>query len=501
MRVATFVMLAGRRLPSLGLVALSAAMAASVGRAAEPPQQEATTIRSFDGRTLEANVLRVSVPERRLGDARRITLTGLRIPTTAASPGPPLVFLMGGPGIPATVMAPVPPYFSLFARLRELADVVLVDQRGIGKSEPTLDCPVSEGLPTDAFLLRRQLVAALSERVGACASTLRSQGVEPSAYTTVESADDLDDVRKALGTERIDILAFSYGTRLALAYLQRHEAHVGRMVLQGVNGPGLVLKRPSAIDAKLTRISDLLKADPAWTGATDLALAARAARIRLAKTPAAIEITDRRTSQPRSLRVGRDGFDLLIALNVDDIRLPALLVSVAAGDNRVLRWFVEAAWNGLGAGSVGLMGRVVNCAADRPARRVRLVAEEARRALFANPIDNEFLTDEFCHGLGRATPSMEFPQPVRSSVPVLLVTGSLDATNPVTNAVEVAAGLTNAVLVTVDNAAHEALPITAVQDLVVDWYRGVDVRGRQVAATPPTFTGVEEAAKAPPSRR
>ncbi len=488
-----------------GVVALIAALATPVG--ALPAQSvpahtvDTMTVRSYDGRTMPASLIRMTVPERRGRPGRDITVAALRFATTAATPGNPIVFLMGGPGIPGTVMAPIPPYFTLFERLRERAEVIVVDQRGIGRSEPVLDCLFGGPLPADVFTARDRLVAPIRRQVAACAAQWRERGADPTAYTTMESADDINDLRRILGAERVDLLAFSYGTRLALAVAHRYGAHVGRMVLQGVNGPGLVLKRPSAIVRKLGQMRALLARDSAWPGSPDLLDAARAARERLARSPATVTFADRRGGQPVQVAVGRDGFDAIVGLNLDDARLPALLVSVAAGDDRVLGRFVEGAWNGLGGGGVGLMARAVNCAADRPAARMSLIERESAAAPFGEPVDNAFLTDDFCRAVGYEVPAVEFSGPLGSDRPALLITGMLDATNPVENAREVARGLPNAVLLDVEYAAHEALTVPAVQDLVVDFLRGVDVRGRRIAAAPPRFATVEEALRPPGPRR
>jgi pimeloyl-ACP methyl ester carboxylesterase len=340
----------------------------------------------------------------------------------------------------------------------------------------------------------------LSADVAACAKSFRDKGLDSTAYTTLASADDLEDLRRALKADKLDLLAFSYGSRLALAYLQRHGDHVGRVVLQGVNGPGLVLKRPSAIRTKLERIATLLGADESWRSSTDLLSAARTARDRLERTPARLTVHDRRTQQPVQLEVGRDGLDALVHLNLDDLRLPALLVSVAAGDDRVLLRFVEAAWNGLSTGTVGLLGRAVNCAADRPSPRWAIVREEAKSAPFGNPVDNDFLTDELCRAVGYTSAPVEFGGPVTSRAPVLMITGALDGTNPTANALDVARGFPNGVLLEVENAAHEVLPLSPVQEAVADWFRGRDVSGRRLSAPPPRFLPVDEASLLPTPR-
>jgi pimeloyl-ACP methyl ester carboxylesterase len=352
----------------------------------------------------------------------------------------------------------------------------------------------------DAFLNTGHLVSTLRAQLAACAEHWRALGYDPTAFNTIESADDIDDLRRALGVPKVNLLAFSYGTRLALAVVQRHPAHVGRVVLQGVNGPGLVVKRPAPVTRKLQQIGELLQSDSTWVGPTDLLAAARTARARLARMPAAVTISDLRSRGQVTLQVSRDGFDAIAALNLDDARLPALLVSVAAGDDRVLARFVETAWNGLNSGTVGLMARAVNCGADRPQRRWDLAARESESAPFGEPIDNLFLTDDFCRAVGYEAAPVEFPSSVRSTTPFLMLTGALDATYPVENARDVARGLTNAELFEIENGVHEALPVPAVQDAVVDFFRGLDVRGRHLSAPRPRYSTIVEALQATPGR-
>lgn len=138
--------------------------------------RDTTTVRSYDGRTMPAEVIRLGVRQRRSDPEPTVTLAALRIASTAPRPVPPIVFLMGGPGIPGSVMAPVPPDFTLFQRLRELADVVIVDQREIGLSTPRLDCPVDDQPPADLFLHRATILRACAtgSPPAACPSTTTS---------------------------------------------------------------------------------------------------------------------------------------------------------------------------------------------------------------------------------------------------------------------------------------------------------------------------------------
>ncbi len=114
---------------------------------------EPHTFRTFDGKEHSAELGKLSVRESRNGKSRRlIQLAFVRLRSTAAQPSAPIVFLAGGPGIPGIGLGQVPVYFSLFERLREVSDVILLDQRGTGISSPNLQCPPAV-FPPDALRL------------------------------------------------------------------------------------------------------------------------------------------------------------------------------------------------------------------------------------------------------------------------------------------------------------------------------------------------------------
>src|SRR5678815_2498378 len=134
-----------------------------------------TAIRSYDGREMKGELLRLTVPERHLRPARTLTVGALRFPATAAKPGRPIVFLMGGPGMPGSVMTPIPPYFSLFQKLRDIGDVIVVDQRGIGLSSPHVECAASASMPQTIFADTARMIAFMRDQVAICAAKLRGR--------------------------------------------------------------------------------------------------------------------------------------------------------------------------------------------------------------------------------------------------------------------------------------------------------------------------------------
>ena len=153
-----------------------------------------------DGAPLAAEWIRLLVPENRTRpEARMIELSLVRIRAEAENPGTPVIFLNGGPGdIPTTLqtLEQLAPLVDLF---HGSSDVILLEQRGVGHSRPSLDCPGKYGLPFDRPGDHSAEVAAARSYFEECAKFWADQGVDLSGYNVREMAADVDDVRNALG--------------------------------------------------------------------------------------------------------------------------------------------------------------------------------------------------------------------------------------------------------------------------------------------------------------
>ena len=165
-----------------------------------------------------------------------------------AKPDPLFVF-EGGPGGGAATLAQY--RIPMFRRFQTDRDIVLIDQRGTGESNP-LDCS-PRSLPQDDDF--RSLDEYPVERFRDCLETLDA---DPRLYTTALAMDDIDDVRRYLGYQSINLWGGSYGTRAALVYLKRHESTVRSVVLDGVAPPDMRLPLYMARDSQraLDRLLD-----------------------------------------------------------------------------------------------------------------------------------------------------------------------------------------------------------------------------------------------------
>ena len=184
----------------------------------------------------------LSVHENRAsGTGRRIVLNIVVVPATGLTPAPdPVFWLEGGPGGAAT--GAIGPVSNQYLRaVRTDRDLVFVDQRGTGKSSP-LECDLGDS-PADLDRYFGPLFPL--DLVRACREKLE-RTADLTLYTTSIAADDLDDVREALGYPAINVAGASYGTQAALVYMRRHRERVRSAFLVGVAPPDFRLPLPFA---------------------------------------------------------------------------------------------------------------------------------------------------------------------------------------------------------------------------------------------------------------
>ncbi len=170
---------------------------------------------------------KLEVPEdRTLPNGRRIAINMIVLAATDSNPATePLFFLEGGPGMPATDAAVM---FANDLPFRRHYDIVLIDQRGTGQSNP-LHCDLV-GDRTQAQSYLNEMYPP--DAVAACRAELEKRA-DLSQYTTTQFIADLEAVRQWLGYDKINIYAISYGTRAAYAYMRDYPDHVRSAILMG----------------------------------------------------------------------------------------------------------------------------------------------------------------------------------------------------------------------------------------------------------------------------
>ena len=454
---------------------------------------------TIQGNTIDAELGRLIVREnRRKTDSKTIELAFVRLKTTAANPGHPVMYLDGGPGSSAISIAQVPDYMRAFQKLREVGDVILLDQRGVGRSRPNLTRISTESLPADIFAGRAKAQQEFTKRFKDAASYFLSQGVDLSAYNTRESAHDVDDLRKALGAEKLNLVGFSYGTHLGLACVRYHGDRLNRVVLFGTEGPDHTDKLPSTSDHAVRRLARIVAADPAiGPQAPDLYATLQRVLNKFEREPAKVTVTDRRTNKPVELTIDHDGLRFLIRMDLGDTNdlpiFPAWFVTMDRGDYSILARFAERRYNQFGGGSP-VMSVMMDGASGATAKRRKQIEREAKTSILSDMMN---FPSFFIPGISEGTDlGDEFRSPIRTGVPTLFISGELDNNTQPFQADEVRKTFKNSTHIVIPNAGHESMVTDGrCQQTMVDFLLGRDVSAVKIALPPLKFIPIPDEKK------
>src|SRR5215472_13486166 len=419
---------------------------------------------------------RLLVPERRSNpESRLIELAFVRLKSTAQRPGPPLVFLAGGPGLSGIDALRWERLYPWFAALRQVGDVIALDQRGTGLANPRLDCLGRWDLPLDRPDSREEVLRVGREKSHICADFWRQQGVDLAGYTTEESADDIEDLRQALGYDTLNLYGASYGSHLALATIRRHGAHISRAIIAMVEGLDHTIKLPGTIQRHMEQLNALVKADHYWqVRILDLLALMQSIFARLEREPMTVSVTDRRTKEKFLVCVGKFDLQWLTARDLCTqsfiAKLPARYYAMAQGD---FSWLAARVLSRRREWIGNAMSYVVDGASGVSPERYALIQREAPQTLLGDLINFPFpdiAPAWACPDLGPA-----FRAPFTSEVPALFLSGTLDARTPISNAEEVRAGFPHSQHIIIEGATHSTAEIVqapGVTSAMLDFLRG-----------------------------
>jgi pimeloyl-ACP methyl ester carboxylesterase len=411
------------------------------------------------------------VPEDRAHpEKRQIDLRIAVVPALAREPAPdPLFLLAGGPGQAATEA--LGPLLGVFERVRRTRDLVMVDQRGTGSSNP-LRCdlhepgaPLSERLKTDAI------------NESTFKKCLAGYDADARFYTSAIAMQDLDDVRAALGYAQINLWGGSYGTRASLVYLRDHGEHARTAILDGVAPPQLVLPLNFAADAQ--RSIDLLFSQCAADAACAKTFPALSDRFKqllasLEATPAKAHVQDPLTGAWSDVEISREAFasGLRGVLYQQDLAslVPLMVDSATKGDFAPFIAGTVALGGGFSHSiSLGMMFSVV-CAEDLPGVTQAQADQEAQGTFLGPRIARDFLRICSFWPRGEAPPQA----PIHSDVPTLLLSGELDPVTPPKWADLAAKTLPHSARFTVPGVGHGATAEGCLPQLIAQFLDKAD---------------------------
>ncbi|MEJ2757086.1 MAG: alpha/beta fold hydrolase, partial [Anaerolineales bacterium] len=177
----------------------------------------------------------------------------------------PVVYIEGGPG--ASALEPLQYTISKFNPLLQAHDVIFYDQRGVGFSQPSLDCPEHESYVKDTLtnqLRPEDTLPNLQQALTQCHQRLVDEGIQLEMYNTLQSAADLRDLRLALDIESWNLYGLSYGTRVALETARQHPEGIRSIILDSVVPPEAdpIAEAPGNVSHALETFFDACRNNP-----------------------------------------------------------------------------------------------------------------------------------------------------------------------------------------------------------------------------------------------
>lgn len=381
----------------------------------------------------------------------KIPLNVLLLP--AVNPVPdkdPLFIIAGGPGQSAVVVAES--VHSIFNDIRKNRDIVFIDQRGTGKSNP-LECEfeteASKQLP------EQEQETFAKQALVQCISKVKDHAAY---YTTNYAVADLDAVRAALGYEKINLWGGSYGSRVVLEYMRRYPAHTRASVLDGVAPVAIALPWSMEADGLMALQAinrQCAKTLGCVTSYGDIVQKAQKVSSELLTQARSISIPHPRTQEKVTVSLSAQDFSgvVRLALYSRDLSslLPRVISEAEAGNYELFASLIYLAKSksDMAGISYGMHYSVV-CNEDYPLYKDKN-AVDSNVFLSAQSVQKYA---EICVQWPHAQLPADYWDPIKSDLPVLMLSGAVDPVTPPHWAELVKKGLTNATHIVAPGGHH-----------------------------------------------
>jgi pimeloyl-ACP methyl ester carboxylesterase len=424
------------------------------------------------GEPLEAQCTTLAVPEDRSKQGgRSIALNIAWIPPRNSSDpaADPVFFLAGGPGQAA--VATFPGLAPVFKDVMKDRGIVLVDQRGTGKSNP-LNC-TSEGNEQNG-----SDPAAARAWIETCIATLSAKA-DLRHYTTTAAVADLEAVRKAIGAEAINLVGVSYGTRMAQQYALRHPQHVRTITLDSPvpNTLGLGNIFAGNLDSALQAQFALCKESPACKARMgDPRAELQSVLARLRANPVQVTYRDGSTGEEVTETITADHVAGLVRMYAYmpavGALLPQLIREASQGRYANLMALAKMMQGDMAdAMSMGMQMSVV-CSEDADSMVVR--TEDADTVLGNRMVEG---MAAMCGVWPKGEKPADFNMPLKGGLPVLVLTGEFDPVTPPKYGEEIAKNLPNSRWLDLKGQGHNVIGAGCMPKLFAQFIEKADAKG------------------------
>ncbi len=413
---------------------------------------------------------RLTVPEdRHRPNGRKITLAVAIVPAKSPSgKSDPIVWLAGGPGDDAIIEIPL----AMAGKLNANRNVIFMSQRGTYTADPKLTCASVDRWPAETLNMpydapttgNASAVATLK-----CRRELAARTTDLGAYNTLESADDLEDLRVALHVAKWNIYGISYGTDLALTYMRRHPGGIRSVGIDGIFPPSLgggVATWAGAAEGIKAVFKACRAQSPCRRRYGDIAATWQQLVIRYEASPQTFQVEAPGHSGKVNLMVS-GGMLVQWAVSPGTHiagKMPASIDALAHGDaGPIASTWAAPKLNpaGIGVFANGLFDGV-SCGEWVPHETEKDVVDAGHRAFPAFPLSiwknapNLPFMRQNCRVWNVPSVSPEVRAVTRSNIPTLVISAQYDAQTAASFGTYVARTLRNATVVTFPNVAHVA---------------------------------------------
>ncbi len=332
-----------------------------------------------------------------------------------------VIMLAGGPGQSAVESYPGAAH--AFRGILKDRDVVLVDQRGTGESNP-LKCDFDESLQEKLLEDESLYIPALMECVDKLVADTRF-------YTTTESIKDLEEVRKALSIDKWNLLGISYGTRKALTYVKMFPDSIRSVILDGVVPQQEALAQShekNLINALRKQFEQCEKQEACHETFGDVEEQMWQLFEKVKADKPIIKLQNYMTGEYEDVTLTKQSLAIAIRMFSYSAKTMALLPLMISKANHGHYETLAAQANAIGSilqeGMTNVELSIV-CGEDVPFYRI----EDANDN---NIFGKDFLekTQKSCDVWPHVNSDASFKEPVISDLPVLLLSGELDPVTP-----------------------------------------------------------------------
>ncbi|RUO70966.1 alpha/beta hydrolase [Pseudidiomarina salinarum] len=359
----------------------------------------------------------------------------------------PLLILAGGPGQAATELAPM--IDRIFKDVRRQRDILLIDQRGTGKSNP-LSCELNHV----EELVKADDDVELAQMASDCASKYTQ--VDLTQYHTVNAIRDFEAVRAALGYPQVNLYGGSYGSRAGLVYMREAPASVRSAILDAVAPPQVVVgpfgqHGADSFEILLANCAAQQSCDQTFPALEQTYLETVA---RLEQEPVALTVPDPLSNQPIEILItaGRFTSVMRVGLYHPSTRkmLPFVIQQTAAENYTPLIGLLGSTL----AQSQMYMGLTLSvlCSEDLPRATPELLEADAANNFIGGRTGEAFV--EMCSVWPQAERPDSWFDPVVSEIPALLLSGASDPVTPPAWGELAAATLSNSRHLIANHGAH-----------------------------------------------